>query len=139
MDIHKVTLNEVKDSIAYCGLICKLCHLASTCDGCKSENNCCGRHLSEKSCYQYKCSVERGINGCWECEDFSCDKDMFSKTHDIRLKAFVQLAKEEGVEKLAEYILKNQQNGIIYGHNKDYDGLESEDAVLRLLRTGNRR
>jgi hypothetical protein len=62
--------------------------------------------------------------------------DMFSETHDIRLKAFIRCAKEDGVGKLAEYVLRNQRNGIMYGHQKDYDGLESEDAVLRLLRTG---
>jgi hypothetical protein len=61
---------------------------------------------------------------------------MFSDSHDIRLRAFVRCAKEEGVEKLAEYVLKNQQNGICYGHQRDYDGLGSEEAVLKLLRTG---
>jgi hypothetical protein len=131
-----MTINEVTDSIAYCGLVCKFCHLANTCDGCKSENNCCGRHLSTGGCYQYNCCKERGLNGCWECKDFSCGKDMFSDSHDIRLRAFVRCVKEESLNKLAEYVLRNQQNGIYYGHNKDYDGLGSEEAVLRLLRTG---
>lgn len=131
-----MTINEVADSIAYCGLACKLCHLAGTCDGCKSEKNCCGRHLSTSGCYQYNCCKERGLNGCWKCKDFCCGKDMFSDSHDIRLRAFVRCVKEEGLNKLAEYVLRNQQNGIHYGHNKDYDGLGSEEAVLRLLRTG---
>lgn len=61
---------------------------------------------------------------------------MFSDSHDIRLRAFVRCVKEESLNKLAEYVLRNQQNGIYYGHNKDYDGLGSEEAVLRLLRTG---
>lgn len=61
---------------------------------------------------------------------------MFSDSHDIRLRAFVHCAKEEGVEKLAEYVLINQQKGILYGHQKDYDGLVSEEVVLKLLRTG---
>jgi len=61
---------------------------------------------------------------------------MFSNSHDIRLRAFARCAKEEGLEKLAEYVLRNQQNGILYGHNKDYDNLGSEEAVLKLLRTG---
>ena len=130
------TINEVANSIAYCGLVCEFCHLSDTCDGCKSDNNCCGRHLSTEGCYQYNCCVERGLNGCWECEDFYCKKDMFSNPHDVRLRAFVRCAKEEGVEKLAEYVLKNQQNGIYYGHQKDYDGLGNEEAVLKLLRTG---
>lgn len=130
------TINEVANSIAYCGLVCKFCHLSDNCDGCKSDNNCCGKHLSADGCYQYNCCVERGLSGCWECNDFCCGKDMFSDSHDIRLRAFVRCAKEEGVEKLAEYVLKNQQNGICYGHQKDYDGLGSEEAVLKLLRTG---
>ena len=129
-------INKVSNSIGYCGLICKLCHLADKCAGCKSDNNFCGRHLSNAGCYQYKCCRDKRINGCWECQDFPCDKDMFSNSHDIRIRAFVRCAKEEGVEKLAEYVLKNQQNGIIYGYNKDYDNLGSEEAVLKLLRTG---
>jgi hypothetical protein len=46
------------------------------------------------------------------------------------------LAKEEGIHKLAELVLKNQQNGVLYGNNKDYDNLRDEEAVLKLLRTG---
>jgi len=61
---------------------------------------------------------------------------MFSESHDIRIRAFVRCAREEGVEKLAEYVLRNQENGIKYGYKQDYDGLGSEEAVLRLLRTG---
>ncbi|HYF81545.1 MAG TPA: DUF3795 domain-containing protein [Clostridia bacterium] len=129
-------IKEVAESIGYCGLVCKLCHVADKCSGCKSENNCCGRHLSDSGCYQYNCCINKGINGCWECDDFPCDEDMFSESHDIRLRAFISCAKEEGIEKLIEYILANQQEGIFYGYQKDYDGLGSEEAVLRLLRTG---
>lgn len=129
-------IEELKESVAYCGLVCKLCHSADSCDGCRSENNCCGRHLSSDGCYQYNCCTERGLNGCWECEDFCCEKDMFSNSHDIRLRAFVRCAKEEGIDKLTEYVWENQLNGIYYGYLKDYDGLVSEDAVLKLLRSG---
>lgn len=131
MDIH-----EISSHIGYCGLLCKLCHLAEHCDGCKSDKNCCGKYLSEDGCYQYHCCVSKKLNGCWECDDFPCDKDMFSDSHDIRLRAFVRCAKEEGLEKLAEYVTLNQQRGIMYGYNKDYDNLDSEETVLNLLRTG---
>ena len=67
-------INEVSESIGYCGLVCKLCHLADKCDGCKSNKNCCGKHLSEEGCYQYNCCVDKNISGCWECEDFPCDR-----------------------------------------------------------------
>jgi hypothetical protein len=44
--------------------------------------------------------------------------------------------KENGVDKLAEAVLCNQHNGIIYGHNRDYDGLGSEEKVIGLLYKG---
>lgn len=135
--MKKTTVREIAESIAYCGLVCRFCGL---CAGCKSANNSCSKHLSQEGCYQYDCCIQRGLNGCWECADFSCDKDMFSVGHDVRLKAFVRCAKEDGLEKLAEYLKRNADNGIQYhkgnGLSGDYDGLENETDVLRLLRTG---
>lgn len=58
---------------------------------------------------------------------------MFSEGHDLRLRAFIRFAKEYGIEKLAECVLINQKNGILYGYQKDYDQLESENAVIALL------
>lgn len=130
-------LTEIEKSIGYCGLICKLCHLAHTCSGCKSDENCCAKHLSSEGCYQYNCCTQKGLNGCWECEDFCCGKDMFSDSHDIKIRAFVRCAKEEGTNKLVEYVIRNQHKGINHGFQKDYDGLENEKAVLKLLRNGN--
>jgi hypothetical protein len=131
-----MTAKEISDNIGYCGLVCSFCHLSESCGGCKTSNNCCSKNLSETGCFQYDCCVSKKLNGCWECSDFPCNHDMFSESHDVRLRAFVRLAKEEGIQKLAEYVLKNQQNGILYGHNKDYDHLGSEEAVLTFLRTG---
>jgi hypothetical protein len=131
-----MNIKEVADSIGYCGLVCKFCHESNECEGCKSDHNCCGRRLSQNGCHQYSCCVEKGINGCWECEQGPCDKDMFSEHHDIRNRVFVKCAKQEGIEKLAEYVVLNQENGIRYGYNKDYDNLGSEEAVLNLLHKG---
>ncbi|MDD3335095.1 MAG: DUF3795 domain-containing protein [Eubacteriales bacterium] len=128
-----LTPKEVAQRIGYCGLICSLCHGADQCGGCKSEHNCCGRHTSEGGCYQYQCCVTKGIAGCWECEEGPCDRDMFSDEHDLRNRVFVKVAREEGVEKLAEYVLRNQLRGICYGWNRDYDRLGSEEAVRELL------
>lgn len=131
-----MNIKEISSSIGYCGLICKLCHLADSCSGCKSDKNCCGRYLSETGCYQYNCCIDKNINGCWECIDFSCGEDMFSNSHDVRLRAFVRYAKEEGVEKLVEHILLNQKKGIKYGYKKDYDCLNNEKEVINLLKFG---
>jgi hypothetical protein len=127
---------ETVSKIAYCGLFCPLCHKADECDGCKSDHNCCGKYLSEGGCYQYNCCTEKGIQGCWECEQGPCDQDMFSNGHAVRNRVFVKVARQEGLEKLIEYVLRNQEAGIRYGWNKDYDQLDNEEAVIDLLHKG---
>lgn len=126
-------IKQISDSIAPCGLVCKLCHLAEKCSGCKSENNCCGSRKTDKGCFQYNCCIGKGINGCWECEIAPCDKGMFSDSHDFRLRAFVIYIKRNSIDQLAEHLYHNAQKGIHYGHGKDYDNLYSIDAVLERI------
>lgn len=127
------SIHEITDSVACCGLVCKLCHLADSCDGCGSEENCCGCRTSYEGCYQYDCCREKGIDGCWECETAPCDKGMFSSEHDVRNRAFIRYIKENGRDKLAERLYSNTQKGIFYGYGKDYDGLGSIEAVIQKL------
>ena len=130
-----MTPDQIKNSISYCGLICILCCPDGTCD-CHSKNDC-EKKSSQEGCFQYDCCIKNGFAGCWECPDFSCDKDMFDDDH-LRLKTFVKCIKEDGKIKFSEYILRNLNNGIIYhrnGFNGDYD-LETEEAILKLLRNG---
>ncbi len=135
----QLKISHITDNVGYCGLICNLCHLADECGGCKSNSNSCERYLSDTGCYQYSCCKKRKLDGCWECEDFNCGKDMFSETHDVRLRAFVRFIKEHGLEILADCIIRNQNKGIRYGHQKDYDGFETEEEVIELLLTGVRK
>lgn len=119
--------------IAYCGLICDLCNPNGGCN-CKSENSC-GKRLSPQGCYQYTCCTEKGIDGCWECKESPCGKDMLAP-HKIKIRAFVKCIKEEGIDKFIHYIQANQKLGIVYhktGVIGDYD-LATEDEVLQLLR-----
>lgn len=129
-------LHEIIESVGHCGLICSLCHEADQCAGCKSANNCCGRHLRPEGCYQYQCCIAKGIDGCWECEIGPCREDMFGESHDVRNRTFIKVARTEGIDKLAGYVLKNRESGIIYGWNRDYDNLGSEEAVIDLLHNG---
>ena len=130
-----MTVEQIKNSISYCGLICGLCSSDGGCN-CKTDNHC-GKRLSPEGCFQYTCCREKGFSGCWECPDFSCDKDMFNQQH-LRLKTFVKCIKEDGIEKFSGYILRNYQNGVSYhtsGYTGDYD-LETEEQILQLLRIG---
>ena len=126
-----MTAEQIKNSISYCGLICCLCSSDGSCD-CKANNHC-----NREGCFQYECCTERGYSGCWECPDFSCDKDMLKQ---LRLKTFVKCIREDGIENFSRCILRNLENGILYhrdGIHGDYD-LDTEEEILYLIRTGER-
>jgi hypothetical protein len=128
---------DLIESIACCGLICGLCQPADVCS-CHANNHC-GKRLAPESCYQHKCCTEKGLNGCWECPDAPCGKDMHA-AGKVKIRAFITCIREDGLDRFADYILRNAASGIVYhrsGITGDYD-LETEADVLRLLRTGRR-
>lgn len=124
------TVKEVAESIAPCGLICALCikSIKEQCKGCGTNGEVCSI---------LECCKNRAIRGCWECNDFPCCECNF---RGIRIRAFLQCAKDEGVDKLAEYLIHNQRNGLRYHYyftfHGDYDGYQRIDDVLQMLRTG---
>ena len=120
------------DSIAYCGLVCGLCHLRTDCDGCRNTARLCDR---SDVCYQRKCCLQKGLPGCWECAEFPCGRDMHAPPHDLKIRAFVAFMQAEGAGALIECLLKNAEQGILYGHGRDYDGRSSEEEVIRLLKS----
>ena len=129
-----MTTQQIANSVAYCGLVCGLCRPDGGCD-CRSANQC-GKQLSPKGCFQHDCCIEKGYAGCWECPDFPCGKDM---QKSLRVRTFVQCIREDGLKAFAGYILRNQENGVIYHYEGSYSGdyeLDTEEAMLRLLRTG---
>ncbi len=121
------------DSIAYCGLVCGKCHQRDTCDGCKNTARLCSRSAV---CFQRSCCLQKSLEGCWDCAEFPCGQDMHAPPHDLRIRAFVKFIRDEGAEALIDCLLQNERRGIYYGYQRDYDGLESEEAVIRLLKTG---
>lgn len=124
------TVKQISESVARCGLICFLCRPPRICN-CRANNHC------KDGCFQYACCESKGLTGCWECPKAPCGEGMLAPDK-IKIRAFISCIREDGLEQFAGYIVKNAQNGIVYHRDGiwgDYD-LESEDAVLRLLRTG---
>jgi hypothetical protein len=78
---------------AYCGLVCAVCaHARAGCRGCREGGG-------DEVCHQRRCCVERGLAGCWECEDFPCDKGYFADEAWSGLCiGFVQAVREQGPE-----------------------------------------
>jgi hypothetical protein len=128
-----VDRQALTNSIAYCGLVCGMCHLKAECDFCKNTASLCAR---SEVCFQRDCCVQRGMEGCWECDEFPCGRDMHGPGHDLRIRAFVTFIKAEGADALVDCLLRNEALGIHYGKDRDYDGKGSEEEVIRLLKTG---
>ncbi len=124
------TVKEIAGSVAPCGFVCALC-IKSINDDCKG----CG--TNGEICPILDCCKDREIRGCWECNDFPCCECNF---RGVRIRAFLQCAREEGIYKLAEYLLCNQEKGLDYHYDYtykgDYDGYQSVEEVLQVLRTG---
>lgn len=123
------------NQVAYCGLVCDLCHLAGKCSGCRTERNICGKHLSEAGCFQRECCIKRHIRGCWECGDFPCNRDMYSDENDPKVKAFARCIREDGMDRFLSYVHANQKRGVDIRLHGDYDGRTGEE-VLVMLRKG---
>ncbi len=125
------TVSEIASLMAPCGFVCAYCvkHEKDGCRGCNSN---------QEQCPILLCCRERRIKGCWECADFPCCE--CTAFRSVRLRAFLRCAKEEGLDKLAEYLVRNARNGLRYHYGftfqGDYDGYKNEEQVLHALRTG---
>jgi hypothetical protein len=133
---------KIVQSIAPCGLVCALCwereEGCPTCTGAEREQDIpCG------GCKQRRCCAEKGLSGCWECDEL-CQEGMFDPaSHGPRLRAFVRCIREDGAVQLARYLVENEAEGLFYHTDKihftgDYDKPETEEAILALLRFGSR-
>lgn len=121
-----MTIKEIEQSIAACGLVCALCDADPECPGCKGKDDC-----------EVKiCCAKKGIDDCTGCGAYPCALKIHKS---VRMRAFHKVAKEEGAHKLAEYLYHNRARGIRYhrlGLTGDYDRLETVEEVIALLKDG---
>lgn len=123
-----MTVEKINEGIGICGLVCALCSYKSNCVGCRCK---------EGECSIKKCCLDKGLDYCFLCDEFPCGEEIFE---NMRIKAFNMVAKEDGLQTLVGYLMRNSQNGIQYhrkdGIKGDYDRLQSEKEVISLLRDG---
>jgi RimJ/RimL family protein N-acetyltransferase len=123
-----MTIQEIKESYSICGLVCSFCSYRANCPGCRCK---------DENCEIKACCNAKGLNYCYECKEFPCGKEMFQ---NIRIQAFNTVAKNEGLEKLAEYLCANSKRGIVY-HKEgsltgDYDRYSAIEDIIYLLKNG---
>lgn len=119
-------------SIAKCGLACCLCSENDKCGGCLS-----GECSGVQWCENRKCSVEKGIEGCYACNE-SCKKGLLQK---IKPYGFVQFIKLYGIDELLCCLERNEKQGIVYhreGITGDYDDFDNVDSLIAFIKTGKR-
>lgn len=120
---------EMLNGLGYCGLVCMFCN---GCSSCREKDE--GIRNEDIECYHKRCALMNNLNGCWECDKFPCSEgNMFQST---RIRTFVQYIKDEGLETFMDCIIKNQQNGITYGENNDYDKVSTSEEVIGLINQG---
>lgn len=102
-----------KKLVSFCGLYCGSCgkYLKGKCAGC-AEN--------EKAtwCKIRKCCLEKGINSCAECGEYSDVKEckmfdnfvakMFEFVFKSDRKAGIKMIKDSGYEEFAKYMTENK-------------------------------
>lgn len=73
------------DMTAYCGFSCNHCFFGEWCGGCRSVFNCCsyGTLFEKGKCPNIVCCQEKGIVGCYECEELDeCSKGFYRPDND---------------------------------------------------------
>jgi hypothetical protein len=60
---------------------------------------------------------------------------MHAPPYDLKIRAYVSFIREVGTGAFIDCLLRNEAAGIQYGEGRDYDGLDSDDDVHRLLRS----
>lgn len=117
--------------IGSCGLGCVVCSAMKNkeCEGCSE--------IKAEQCDIKKCCISKDIQGCFDCMDYPCEREMFKNE---RVCAFVEAAKDIGVKRLADCLIKNEENGIYYhpldGSKGDYDVLDTKESIKALILKG---
>ena len=119
------------DPIARCGLSCNHCFLKDWCGGCRTAYNTCSYATCcpKRVCPNASCCIEKGIDGCYECDELTDCKKGFYENKDVNaikamalfirkygkkelMKTLDQLHKEYDFEKIQEILGYDLEEGL---------------------------
>ena len=121
--------------MARCGLACCLCSENEHCCGCNS-----GECPDKDWCENRKCSMEKGVSSCADCEEFDagCRKGLLGK---IKPYGFTLFVKRYGIGKLLDCLEANEKRGVVYhreGITGDYDDFDDVEKLIEFIKTGSK-
>ena len=92
------------DTIAFCGLSCDHCFLKDWCGSCRTRYNTCSYATCcpDNICTNAACCREKGIDGCYECEELDeCFKGFYGNGNDGKaVKALALFIRKYGKKQL---------------------------------------
>ena len=113
------------DPIAYCGFSCNHCFLSAWCGSCRTVYNTCSfATLSpDGKCPNAVCCQEKGIDGCYECDQLeTCGKGFYIPSNDGANAARAQ----------AMYIRKHGKKEFLKVHDRlheKYDFAKTQEIL----------
>lgn len=124
--------------IARCGLACCLCSENVKCKGCPADGFTALDWCKDADwCENRRCVLDKGLNGCYECDESKCGKGLFKDK--IKPLAFCEFIRRYGFEELLNCLERNEQQGIVYhreGIIGDYDDWDDLEELIEFIRTG---
>lgn len=117
--------------IARCGLACCLCSENTSCPGCLEDGG-----VDKEWCENRRCSLEKGIDHCYECPETECQKGLLGNS--VKARGFTAFCREYGEPALIECLKHNAKNGIVYhrlGHDGDYDDFDDVEVLIQWLQS----
>ena len=120
------------DPIAYCGFSCNHCFLAEWCGPCRTAYNVCAFATisPDGKCPNAVCCQEKGIDGCYECDNLeSCEAGFYIPSNDG-----AQAAKAQ-----AMYIRKHGKKAFLKVHDRlhqKYDFAKTQEILGQDCREG---
>ena len=126
------TARKGVDPVAYCGLSCNHCFLGEWCGSCRTVYNTCSfaTYSPDGICPNVKCCKEKGIDGCYECDNLeSCEKGFYVPSNDDANAAKAQ----------SLYIRKHGKKEFLKVHDRlhqKYDFSKSQEILGQDYREG---
>jgi len=125
-------MEELRDTVGYCGLICGVCPGMGKCD-CKTAPK-----PEAADCYQRNCCMAKGIAGCWECEQFPCDQGFYAPDNAWRglCLASVGYVRDQGLDALVELVTRKHGTRMDHGpyvHKTQEEALQLLQAAQDVL------